>query len=522
MRSGGVRQQWTYNAPPTISAFLQSEAFGRLIWGPVGSGKTTGCIVEAARRMAQQAPAADGRRYTRFAIVRQSLKDAKATVLKDVRGWFGSIADWRVSESTLYLEYGDVVSEWPFIPLDEPDDVKRLLSLQLTAAYVNECIETDINLLSDIAGRVGRYPNNDQGVCSWSGIWADTNAPILNTPWANFLAAPPPQWQVFHQPGGHIEPTFASSGSVDAQGNPIMVQTGGAENLPHLNQTAETILLPENDPIRIKQGRGYYERLLSVGSADYIRRYVWSEFGRDPSGAAVFAESFKYDYHVSQTPLDPVYSRMLIVGQDFGRSPWSLICQLDHAGRLLVLEEVAGRGPTGENIGLEQHAKQNLIPVLIQPRYVGRAIGVVGDPSGQAKDSLFELNSFDLLKRCGLAAEPAPTNDLEPRLRGVESFFTRNVGGGPAILIDGTRCPTLVAALNGQYKFEIDIDKSGGEYRKTVPEKLHPWSDVADALQYVCLVAGNAGAYAWVMGRIIQTLRPRRAMRTPPSALAWT
>src|SRR4029077_18673241 len=195
---------------------------------------------------------------------------------------------------------------------------------------------------------------------------------------------------------------------------------------------------------------------------------------------------------------------------DFGRSPWSLICQLDHSGRLLVLEEIAGKGPTGENVGLEQHAKNNLIPVLLQPRYAGRPIGLVGDPSGQAKDSLFEFNSFDLLKGCGLAAEPAPTNDLDPRLRSVESFFVRNIGGGPALLIDGTRCPTLVAALNGQYKFATKDDKSGGLFVKDVPEKLHPWWAAADALQYVCLVAGNAGAYAWVLGRIVQRLTPRK------------
>ena len=65
-------------------------------------------------------------------------------------------------------------------------------------------------------------------------------------------------------------------------------------------------------------------------------------------------------------------------------------------------------------------------------------------------------------------------------------------------------------------------DASGGMYQKTVPEKLHPWSDVADALQYVCLVTGNQGAYAWVMGRIVQRLRPRRPMQRPISALAWT
>ena len=229
MRSGPVRQQWVYHAPPTISRFLQSDAFGRLLWGPVGSGKTTGSIVEAARRMAQQGQSPqDGRRYTRFAIIRQSLKDAKATVLKDVRTWFGALADWKVSESTLYIEYGDVYSEWPFIPLDEPDDVKRLLSLQLTGAFINECIETDIGLLPDIAGRLGRYPNNELGACTWSGIWADTNAPIMNTPWANFIENPPPEWQVFHQPGGH---------------------TLEAENLAHLNQTAETMLLPDRKSV---------------------------------------------------------------------------------------------------------------------------------------------------------------------------------------------------------------------------------------------------------------------------------
>ena len=514
MRTGAVRETWVYNAPPTISRFLQSDAFGRLIWGPVGSGKSTACIVEAARRMASQAPSpADGRRYTRFAVIRQSLKDLKQTVLKDIRQWFGPIADWKVSESTLHMEYGDVVSEWLFIPLDEPDDIKRLLSLQLTGAFINECIETDIDLLSDIAGRCGRYPNNELGACSWSGIWCDTNAPIMHTPWAEFIGAPPPEWQVFHQPGGHTYPTV----------DPVTGQlTGGAENLSHLNQTAETMLLPEDDPVRIEQGRGYYNRLLSMGTPDYIRRYVWSQFGRDPSGAAVFAESFKHDFHVSPTPLEPVYSRMLVVGQDFGRSPWSVITQLDHSGRLMVLEEVAGRGPTGENIGLQQHVQQNLIPVLAQQRYAGRPVAIVGDPSGAAKDSLFELNSFDLLKFCGLNAQPAPTNDLDPRLRSVEGFLVRQVGGGPALVIDPHRCPTLIAAMNGQYKFAVSPDQSGGQYQKDTPEKLHPWSDVADALQYVCLVTGNAGAYAWVLGRVVERLRPKRQIRQAPSALAWT
>jgi hypothetical protein len=498
--TGPVRQGFTYNAPPTIARFMQSDSFGRLLCGPVGSGKTTGCLVETARRMGQQSPGNDGRRYTRWAIIRQTLKDAKATVLKDARGWFGALADWRVSESTLFIDYGDVYSEWMFVPLEDPDDLKRLLSTQLTGAYINESSEIDLSLLSDIAGRVGRFPNNEFGRCTWSGIFADTNMPIVGTPWADFIVkgehGDTPEWQIFRQPGG---------------------RSPDAENLPHLNQTAQTADLDESDPIRIEQGRGYYRRLVSVGTSDYIRRFVDAEFGRDPGGTAVFAESFRVDFHVVPA-LEPVPSRMIMVGQDFGRNPWSLLCQLDHKGRLMVLEEVKGEGPTGENIGLEQHVRQNLIPVLSSDRYRGRNIGVVGDPAGQARDSLFEINCFDLLKSMGLPAERAPTNDIDPRIRSVESFLVRQVDGGGAILIDQNRCPTLIQGLNGQYRYSLTtLDEP-----RPVPDK-NRWSHICDALQYVCLVAGNIQAYQYVLGRVMsQTQRAVRAPRPKMSAAAWT
>lgn len=487
--SGPVRAGFVYQAPPTIIQFMRSDAFGRLLCGPVGSGKTTGCLVELARRMGQQGVGQDGRRYTRFAIIRQTLKDAKATVLKDARGWFGAMSDWRVSESTLYIDFGDIYSEWMFVPLEDPEDLKRLLSTQLTGAYINEASEVDISLLSDIAGRVGRYPNNEFGACSWRGIFADTNMPIMDTPWANFIQAPPNEWQVFRQPGG---------------------DKPNAENLNHLDQTPETLELPDNDPRRYIQGRNYYKRLMSVGTPDYIRRFVKAEFGRDPSGTAVFAESFRYDFH-TVPELDPIYGRMLLVGQDFGRNPWSLICQLDHKGRLLVLEEVRGT-----SIGLEQHVRQNLIPVLTGGRYRGLSIGVVGDPSGVAKDSLFEINSFDLLKGAGLPAERAPTNDIDPRLRAVEAFLVRQTDGGGAILIDRSRCPILVQGLNGGYRYSMTTNN----VERPTPDK-NGFSHVQDDLQYVCLVAGSIQAYQYVVGRVLSQ-QTRRPPRQKVSALGWT
>ncbi len=475
---------------------MKSNSFGRLLCGPVGSGKTTAMLVELARRTGEQDPAKDGRRYSRWVIARQTLKDAKSTVLKDARGWFGAMADWRVSESTLLLDYGDVHSEWIFVPLDDPQDVKRLLSTQLTGVYINECVETDISLMSDIAGRCGRFPNGDFGACTWKGMFADTNMPIAHSPWAEFIQNPPSDWEVFKQPGGRAP---------------------DAENLNHLEQTAETMELPEDDPRRLAQGRKYYERLCRLGTPDYVKRYVDAEFGRDLSGVAVFADTFKYDFHVVDN-LEPVPSRMLLIGQDFGRNPWSLITQMDHKGRLMVLEEVRGQ------TGLEQHVKQSLVPTLVSERYRGLPVAVVGDPSGRAMDSLFEVNAFRLLQSLGLPAEPAPTNDIEPRIRSVEAFLMRQVDGRGAVQIDRSRCPTLVQALDGAYKFERKDDPSGGwkdKGNESVPEKLHPWSDVADCLQYVCLVAGSLGAYAYVLGRTVRRLTPPR-LKPRVSPLAWT
>jgi len=484
-----VQRGWTYYAPPTISRFLESDAFGRLLCGPVGSGKTTACLVEIARRMGEQAPASDGRRYSRWAIIRQSLKDAKATVLKDARGWFGALADWRVSESTMYVDYGDIYSEWMYIPLENPEDIKRLLSTQLTGAYINEASEIDIGLLSHIAGRCGRFPNEEFGAPTWRGIIADTNMPIVNTPWCDFILNAPPLWQVFRQPSG---------------------LSFEAENLDHLDQTADTLMLPEGHPARIAQGRGYYNRLATLGTEDYIRRYVMAEFGRDVSGSAVYQESFRYEFHVRET-LSPVPARLLVVGQDFGRNPWSLITQLDHRGRLQCLEEVAG-----VDIGLEQHVKQNLIPALLTERYAGLPIVVVGDPSGEYKDSLFELNHFDLLTSLGLPAERAPTNDIDPRIRGVEAMLLRQIDGGGAVLFDRAKCPTLVQAMNGGYRYTKDrYDQS-----RSIPDKNN-FSHVSDALQYVCLIAGSMSAYSWLLGRVVnrrKIIRPRPRV----SALAWT
>ena len=475
-----------YTAPKTCARFMKSDAFTRLIAGPVGSGKTTACLFELFRRACEQQPAEDGNRYTRFAIVRSTLKQLKDTVLKDITSWLEGIAEYKVSDNTVYINVGDVRSEWILIPLETPEDQRRLLSMQLTMAWMSESIEMPIAIMSPLAGRVGRYPSGKKGAPSFFGLIADTNMPEEGSDWWKFMTEPPPDAQIFIQPGGMSEE---------------------AENLEWLTQTPETLKLPVTDPIRKAQGRKYYERFIRSNSESWCKRYVHAQFGDDPSGTAVFRESFNYSFHVFDE-VEPVSTYPLVVGLDFGRDPCAIICQPDHKGRLLVLEEIIA-----EDIGLELQLQRAIRPALMQERYLGKAVVVVGDPAGKQRSTLYEETSFDMVKRHGFKAYPAPTNDIDKRINAVESWLLGQRDGGPAMLIDGPRCPLLVRALNGGYRF----GKTRQGIRKALPDK-NEFSHIIDALQYAC-VATYGGMTDMIASRLVN---PRRRTPQRVSAQAWT
>lgn len=459
-----------FDAPPIVSSFMRSKAFVRIILGPVGSGKSTGCLMEIIRRASQQERGPDGIRHTRFAIVRQTLQQIKQTVLKEFYTWAEPITTFKVSENTIYLSFDDVRCEIHLIPLDDENDQRRLLSMQLTGAWVNEFPEIDPVIIPSLCGRLGRYPSAAQGGPSWFGLIMDGNFPNEGGDWHKLLENElPPDFQLFKQPGGRT---------------PI------AENISNL-----------------PGGYEYYERLARGQSEEWIKRYVDAQYGNDPSGSAVFRDSYTHDFH-SFDELSPIPGRPLIVGQDFGRDPWSIICQLDHRGRFLVLEEVEGT-----SIGLEQHIALNLRPRLYDERYNGMPVAVVGDPSGVSKSSLYEETSFDMLKREGFVAFPAPTNDIDPRLRAIEAFLLQQIGGKAVFMVDRGRCPRIVQGLRGGYRYS---KVKGGE-NKPKPDK-NSYSHPMDALQYAALAAHGG----MVQGAIMRRLKP--PVRSTPkfSSRAWT
>jgi hypothetical protein len=139
-------------------------------------------------------------------------------------------------------------------------------------------------------------------------------------------------------------------------------------------------------------------------------------------------------------------------------------------------------------------------------RYISKAVIIVGDPAGKQRSTLYEETSFDLIKREGLMAYPAPTNDVMKRVNAVESWLLASRDGGPGLLIDRQRCPTLIRALSGGYRY----GKTRNGQRKPNPDK-NQYSHVMDAFQYACVTAhgGMSDMIANRMNRARRTDRPR-------------
>ncbi len=465
-----------YDAPPTIINFMLDNSKVRLVIGPYGSGKTTGCIMELMRRSLMEHPDANGVRKTRFVVVRNTAQQLRQTVLEDIRKWLTPAMNYRVTDSTIQFRFthptaGKIESDWLLIPLDKPEDQQRLLSLNITGGWVSEFREVPIRIVEALLGRCGRFtPIGGKGN-AWHGVIGESNPPDEDSEWYTKLEIErPPTWKLFKQPGG-----------MDPQ----------AEN---------------KEPGRLPPS--YYEDLIASNNPDWVDVHVHAKYGKSLSGQAVFRASFKPDFHVTYKDIKPIPSLPLMIGQDFGRTPASLVGQVDNRGRLVIFHEA-----TSVDMGIEQFATSVLRPLMFN-HYTGLGTFMVADPTGKDKGQISEESPFDALKRLGFKVYGAPTNDLEPRLRAVEQLFLRQVDGGPMVIICGHNCPQLVQALKFHYRYKRK--QSGAMDLDDKPEKTHPWSDVADCLQYMAL-STNANYTAKVM----TDSRPRR-QGPRVTAASWT
>lgn len=131
-----------FNPSPTGKQFISDRSYIKLIMGPVGGGKSTVCLMDLLSRAKDQEPFA-GLRRTKFAIVRNTAAQLRSTVKPLIDEWLvtmptqtqgGAMGQWRLTDGTFEIKAPladgtQMHTELCLLPVDTPDDVRRLLSL---------------------------------------------------------------------------------------------------------------------------------------------------------------------------------------------------------------------------------------------------------------------------------------------------------------------------------------------------------------------------------------------------------
>lgn len=462
-----------YNASPTCAQFHASSNFFRGIRGPVGSGKSSACMIELMIRAHQQEPW-EGVRRTRWVLIRNTYPELQQSTIKTFQHWFPQAVCPVVFDKPIRarlqrtLKDGTQVdAEFIFLAIDTPEQVGKLLSTEYTGAYINEASEIDQQVLTTLAQRVGRYPAIIEGEDgkiafkgpSWVGIIADTNPPSTRHWWYRFAEDETPEWKdennnvqrfdFFVQP-----PAMLFDEKIDAY-----IENPDAENIRFLNG-----------------GYGYYKRIIASANGDHntIRRMVCNEYGVPLHGKPVFP-NFKTRLHVSKTKLKVDKSLPLILALDWGLTPAALFGQQLPLGGIRLLEEI-----TPTDVSLEDFLDTYVIPT-INSNYSKMKIYIVGDPAGRGRSANDKRTPFDILKTRNFHGIPAITNSFIPRKEAVDYFLNRTDG-----LLISSDLTMVREGFLGQYAYSRLVG-SKGQYKPTPDKNDH--SHVMDTVQYLCLFA---------------------------------
>ena len=471
-----------------LKEFIRCDKHVQLIMGPWGSGKTAACCVGKIWKSAvSQEPDINGKRRTRWFVVRNTYTDLRNTTLNTWKDWF---PESMYGEMTMqrpfrhHIQIGDVDCEVLFLALDDDEDRKKLLSLECTGVYFNEFREIQRGIIDDATGRTGRFPSQKDRPAhltafqwpTWHGVVGDTNAPSEDH-WFPIMAGDVPMpdhfteedvihhekpdtWAFFFQPP-------AMKRVFDAQGQ----QTGYEPNPAAENTKHHT--------------GGYYENMIKGKKPSWIAINILNEYGKLVEGKPVF-ETFREDLHVAKEPLKVIGGAVLYVGIDFGRTPAAVVGQ-NVGGQYRILAELQAY-----NMGADRFA-----PILkreLATKFKGCSYALFGDPAGDDEGQASDDTPFSVFRANGLRVLKAyHNNKLNIRLESVEKVLGKNndYNTGPALLIDPA-CKTLVTAMNGGYQYKR-VKVSGGARYSEVPDK-NQYSHIADAFQYLLLGCGEGRA----------------------------
>lgn len=452
--------------PVTQAFLLDRDNKTKVLMGPLGGGKTTTCafarIVAATWQPIAGHPE-DGKptRMSRWLVLRDTFRNAEKSLLESWKRWFpksypgSSWAGGNDRPVTHVLRfYGrdgvriEMITE--FAGLNEHDIETMMKGREYDGVWLNELDTHADGALEDGEMRVGRYPSKnlllDRDAPRNAIVIGDMNAPLIDN------------W------------TYEKLVRNVRDGRILYEQPSGTAD------DAENLFALEPD---------YYERLLATLDEEDAQRMVHNRFGYSRAGKAVFP-SFDRRRHVAHQaiPFNPDLG--LIVGVDTSintLNPAAVFLQ-NRAGRLVAIDELYA---DEHGVGATRFAER--LNQRIQERYAeARTIRIFADPAAEhGADS--EGGQLDAMQKIALITgfpvlmPFGGSNELGMRLDAVKTELRGYQEPETHILFCPKGCPTLIMAIEGKYRYRKKTGP-GDDKWDDEPEKKHPWSDLADALQY--------------------------------------
>jgi len=454
-----------YRVEPTPKRFHMSDAFYRTLMGPVRSGKSVACTNEIWRRANEQMIDTTGLKRTRIAVVRDTYRQLKSTTIKTWLDWI-KLDGFKWGDLVHHIKIDNLDMEVIFCPLERPDHIDNLLSLELTFAWVNEGRNTPKSLIDALGDRVGQFPPKRDGGCSWSGVMIDSNMPDDDeTSWMYQMEAlgefdgeevDPKVWAFFKQSGGLIE--------IDGKfyANPK------AENIRNL-----------------AEGIDYYLKRASGKSKDYVRVYYCAQYGFVRDGDPVHPE-YVDATHCLEENIEPIKAAPIAVGLDFGLTPAAAFLQRQPDGQWIWFDEL-----TTEHYSAHEFGEQKLGPHIKNLLADGHSVEILdkiwGDPAGSSEAQTDKKTCFQILNKLDIPAKPAPSQDSQLRRESMSAPFSRMVNGRPGLVI----CPRVKVGrrgLQGAYFMRKVKDNE-----KPTPSK-NKYSHIIEAAEYALLGEGEGKA----------------------------
>lgn len=450
-----------------MAKFAASNARVRGLLGPFRSGKSSGCVVEIVRRALAQKPGPDGKRRTRWLVVRNTFSQLEDSTIRTFHMWlppqhFGKYN--QTDHNYTITGFKDCEFEVWFRALDRPDHVRNLLSVEVTGAWVNEAREVPWAIMNALEGRIEQYPNKAMGGCTWAGLFMDTNPPDVDSDWYRFFEEQKhPSWyaEIFRQPSG------------------LSPEAENLSNLPNPN---------------------YYKILAQGKSAEWVKVYIEGKYGFIVDGKPVYPE---YSDTLHLREVEPIPGIPIIRSYDFGLTPACAFSQILPDGRWLTFDEMLST-----DMGFDRFS-DDVLDHCARSFKGSVTFEDYGDPAGLQRAQTDERTCFEIAASKGINMQPS---EQEPLLR-MESVRKplRTIVKGEPMFVLHPRCRNIRKGFLGGYQMRR-LQVSGPARFAAKPDK-GPLSHIMNALEYGC--AAHFGAV--VTGSNLVQSEPLFAIRDDPT-----